>query len=495
MGHLPLRADEVERLIELLARKPGDLRGAALRRLRALPDADLLAAADRLLADAGEPRRLAGLELLRDAAEAGRCVPEVRARAEAYAQGRESLGDAERAHLAAMLGAGAETDTLEDALGLIDPARRRRWPAPRARRVELDTRAARRSLQALAELILEHQATEVPTRSGEAQMLVEATPWNFGPRRTEEGELSDGGVPLAELWREWARARPDALRDADGCELLRALVVDEDSAPWKAAPVREVVGLGRWHSGHRFLRGLLEWCAVWDPAPDAAGFLLEGLENALATLDDDDYRELAARAGEPVYLHIRPGERVPAFREKMMQAEAWFTRLRWWRDLFPGALTPAQAERIYGLLRGFEARSGGFGMLRLRWTTSSPPTVRGGGRAGVRRPAGRPPRLPAARLAAARGLGAQAAEARCRSTRSCSRSSSAAAAGWSRSRACAATARASATGLAMELRATGGLDTLMLALPALGKSHFSRSFGWAASGASRQETLSHLVRA
>ena len=50
-----------------------------------------------------------------------------------------------------------------------------------------------------------------------------------------------------------------------------------------------------------------------------------------------------------------------------------------------------------------------------------------------------------------------------------------------------------ASGLAMELRWTGGLDTVTRAVAALGKSHFSRTFGWAAAGASRQETLSHLV--
>src|SRR6185503_9904320 len=34
---------------------------------------------------------------------------------------------------------------------------------------------------------------------------------------------------------------------------------------------------------------------------------------------------------------------------------------------------------------------------------------------------------------------------------------------------------------------------LAAALPALGTSHFARSFSWTATGASRQETLSHLV--
>jgi hypothetical protein len=50
-----------------------------------------------------------------------------------------------------------------------------------------------------------------------------------------------------------------------------------------------------------------------------------------------------------------------------------------------------------------------------------------------------------------------------------------------------------ASPLVMELRMTGGLETLARALPALGKTHFARQFGWSSKERSRQETLSHLV--
>ncbi|HUI35928.1 MAG TPA: hypothetical protein VLZ04_00425, partial [Gaiellaceae bacterium] len=85
MRDLPVKGDEVDRLIDLFGRKPGDLRNGALTRLRTLPDAELLAAADRLLVDASDLRRLAGLELLRDAWEARRAAAEIRARVERYA--------------------------------------------------------------------------------------------------------------------------------------------------------------------------------------------------------------------------------------------------------------------------------------------------------------------------------------------------------------------------------------------------------------------------
>ncbi|HEU0299570.1 MAG TPA: DUF5724 domain-containing protein, partial [Longimicrobium sp.] len=50
-----------------------------------------------------------------------------------------------------------------------------------------------------------------------------------------------------------------------------------------------------------------------------------------------------------------------------------------------------------------------------------------------------------------------------------------------------------ASRLALQLRWSGGLETLSRALPALGTGKFARSVGWRMDGASRQDTLSHLV--
>ncbi|HEU0301961.1 MAG TPA: hypothetical protein VFR37_21075, partial [Longimicrobium sp.] len=170
---VPPAADVTERLIDLLARKPGDLRSAALKRLRKLPDAELLAAADRLTGDADAPRRLAGLELLRDAAEAGRAENAVRERMRAYRASRGTLSEPEQAHLDAVLGAGAEVATLADALGLAPNALRRPWPAPRKHRVTFDTPAARAAVESLAALVLVHEKTEVEGADGERRLLVE----------------------------------------------------------------------------------------------------------------------------------------------------------------------------------------------------------------------------------------------------------------------------------------------------------------------------------
>ena len=145
IADLPVKADEVDRLVDLLGRKPGDLRTGALTRLRALGDAALLAAADRLLADESELRRVAGLELLRDAVETGRATARAQgARGALRRRARDPHGRGAhpRRHR------GCRRDRHRDGAtthsGSLDRASLAKWPAPQARRVELDTTEVRR---------------------------------------------------------------------------------------------------------------------------------------------------------------------------------------------------------------------------------------------------------------------------------------------------------------------------------------------------------------
>ncbi|HEX6104624.1 MAG TPA: DUF5724 domain-containing protein [Gemmatimonadales bacterium] len=494
IGGLPVGPDEVDRLVELLGRKPGDLRNGALRRLRTLDDAELLAAADRLLADSSEQRRLAGLELLRDAWESSRGRSGVRERVARYAAGHPSLTDPEQAHVTAVLGEQIATATRDDALGLVDVTRLRRWPEPRARRVVLETPAARASLESLAGLVLAHQAQEVRTSTGEMKLLVEAVTWHFGPRKREDLAAAESLLPLAATWRAWLRERPAELRDGDALELLRVLAPDEGHRAWKGRLVQQLRGASEWSAGMRFLRGLCEWCVAWEPPAGGVDFLLDGLENEMASFSEEDCRELAAqRASTATIIYRYADEKQPAWEPKLHRAEAWLLLLRWWRELFPDSVRPEQAERLYALLRAFESRAAGARALRVRLSE-----FLGVYRAGLVDQAelldlmaGRwsfqadtsilreaSARKPARELAEHPEL-VQAVD-RCRrrvveiETRRGDR-------------------QTAASGLAMELRWTGGLDTVTRAVAALGKSHFSRTFGWAAAGASRQETLSHLV--
>ena len=486
--------DEVERLVELLARKPGDLRNGCIARLRTLPKAKLLRVADALLADASEERRTAGLELLRDAVESGRASDEVRARVERYSSRQaDSLSEAERLHVAAALGEPKDVDTTENALGLIDRSTLRRWPRPTAKPVEVESRASRATIESLAALVLSHAETEIRTASGETRLLTESVPWNIGPRRLEQVDHV-AEIPLAEVWRRWLNDRPSDLRDPDGLEFVRALMCEQDAPTWKSNVVKQVVQLGQYSAGGRFLRALVEWCLVWDPPAGVAKYLLDGFEKSLSAFTDAEYRALADRAAQQLFVqYIGIGEKRPSYAIKVEEAQKWVARFHWWSDLFPGFVTGEDHVRLYGLLRTFEARGGANGYISVDLRDFVAARASGAVsdeelidllvgpnayRRGMSLLRSLSTRRPPKGLTEQPEL--QAIIDRCR-----------------RRIVDVETQRGDRTtavsGLAMELRWTGGLETVSAALPALGKSHFARAFSWSGKGESRQETLSHLV--
>ena len=493
MRTVPLMPDEVTRLIALLDRKPGDLRNGCLVRLRMLDDDRLLAAADTLLSDADEGRRVAGLELLRDAAEKNRVSARVRARVEKYAADHPDQSNEERTHVAAVLGEQRAVATTDDGLGLVDRAALRTWPAPRAREAGLDTAGARASLDALATLVLELSKTEITTTSGETKLLVESMPMMFSPRKREPSE-STRAIPLAETWRSWADGRPRDQRDDDGLELMRALLTGRESKIWQSDAARQVVGLGRWSSGERFLRGVIEWCIVWNPPPALAAFLLDGFENALAKFSEQDYADIILAADKAQHAMFGIGGNVrPAFQDRLMRADAWLRRLRWWRDLFPSFFSAGDHERVYSLLRTFEARAHGYGTTRVgidEFVAAYRAGIVGepelldllAGPWSVQRGNSLLRHVSTRKTARALAEHVELLDVvdKCRrrivevETQRGDRSTA-------------------ASRLAMELRWTGGLDTVSRAVSALGSAHFARSFSWFGSGDSRQETLSHLV--
>ena len=312
--------------------------------------------ADRLLGDGDELRRLAGLELLRAARESKRLTAEVEARTRRYAADHTALTDREQAHVVSTLSPTAAPATRHDALGLIDRSALWSWPEPRAWPVELDSAGARASLDSLARLILEYQHTEHRAADGEMRQLVQSVNWGYGPRKPEDREQGDA-MPLGAVWKTWVKDRGAELRDRDDCELLRALVADPQASPWVSEATKKVFGLGPHSSGAYFLRGLCEWCVAWDPPNGGSEFLLGGLENEIAGFSGADYREIAADHAKGRVHIMMWGQNPPAHRRRIGRAEGWLGRLRWWRELFPAAVSSAQAVRLYGLLRAFEARA------------------------------------------------------------------------------------------------------------------------------------------
>lgn len=494
-----LRADEVDRLLQLLGRKPGDLRAACLGRLACLGDEDLLVAADRLVSDSDELRRVAGLELLRAAHEAGRVGEEVAERLARYREGGAPTTEVEMAHVEAVLGTSPKTASLEDAFGLLDPGGLPEGQPPRDLGLRTDTPAVRKVMETLAGLLLEHQDEEVVGPNGEPVLLLQSLPWGLDPRPRgsapyEGRDEREARLPLRGVWKTWAQD-PARVGDPDGLELLRALLDGRESPAWTSPAVKKVVGGGRWGAGRHFLETILAWSVVWAPPAGGMDFLLDGLEQALSSLTDADYLRLQRSAEEGAWVRWGPSvsDHEAALNRKLDRCDAWQIRAQWWRDLFPAAVDPGHAARLYHLLRYAKTRAGGFNQfqLDLRHVADAYESGEATMPEFIDLLVGRGSSCSWSGLLRAASTRAVPKELRAhpelvRTVERC------------RERLIQVEVQrgdrpTEASPLVMELRWTGGLETLSKALPALGKAKFARSTDWSGSGASRQSTLSHLV--
>ncbi|HEV2946056.1 MAG TPA: hypothetical protein VGX70_01690, partial [Gemmataceae bacterium] len=218
----PLKPGEVEKLEGYLTRKTSDLRRGVIGLFVKQKDREPLASADRLLASKDGQQRLAGLEVLRQFAESGRDRSACQIRAEAYAQQRKQLAKEERTQLEAIANSGREILTLDNALGLFNPADRTPVILPKNRHVPFITDAAVACLKSLEKFVQEHE--EIPitveTPEGVETMLLGTLTWvPRGGGGTLEKEKT---MPLRELWEQWRDQRPKSQRDPDGLDLVRA---------------------------------------------------------------------------------------------------------------------------------------------------------------------------------------------------------------------------------------------------------------------------------
>jgi hypothetical protein len=220
----PKEAAGVENLLD---RKSGDLRRGALALLGKQSDADALASADRLLESNSQPKRLAGLELLRHLAENKRCLESVGSRAKTYRDAHAKLNEAERQQLEVLLNVGHEAPKLFNALGLLDHDKRTWAPAPVSRGVVFHSPAARRIVTALVELLKANaqQVVSYTQANGEEwKGLLSEVQYGFpdpDPKKTIEEDRKR--FPLADVWENWWQTRGPEFRDSDGMEIFRSL--------------------------------------------------------------------------------------------------------------------------------------------------------------------------------------------------------------------------------------------------------------------------------
>ncbi len=222
---------EAANMERLLTRKAGDLRRSVISLLLNQTDEAALTSAARLLDDKNPLPRQAGLEILAQMSKAERAPDACRDRARSYRQKRPEAAETEANLLDAILDAERAVPTLDNALGLLDPARR--TPPTPPRRIEglaLVTEAAAACVKALDELIHSHRETPVDVKSwnGATEEVLLGNmkySWLFpSPNHAAPLEEDIARLPLREVWETWWNERPPALRDADGFELLRASV-------------------------------------------------------------------------------------------------------------------------------------------------------------------------------------------------------------------------------------------------------------------------------
>lgn len=352
----PLTKEERDRHIELVDRRASDIRTRAISRLITQNDDDVLDTAKRLLA--GKPAQLqAGLELLRELIETGRCIDEARrlaieTRGRIKRPGKETL---------AIFDAIAQfrpesVVTVNDAFGLVKNLVPRPLPSIRPFDVLRPTTAATECIWSLDAFVHEHRQLPVKPVDGDRHWTDEDGPpllgtirwaYRFEPRRTKTLEEDRVCCPFREPLESWLASRPSSMIDPDGHELFRAWVMawcaehnvhNRPDAPW----AKEVLDLAPKDAkkGPRYTDQiilLLEW-ALRLSGTDAHKACLDQLEGAVSRGD-------ISRLGERMY-----SDGVSLTGEGL-SASAW---IRFWRACPANWSTrgdPAVLSRLEGLIR------------------------------------------------------------------------------------------------------------------------------------------------
>lgn len=312
MNHLKkctLAEDEVRTLEGYLTRKAADFRRGVFDLLLNRPDKNALATVDRLLTASDANQRAAGVELARRLVDAGRSADAVRARLRAFKEERgKRLSDADAAAVEAVLDPSSRAATLADGLGTFDPADRSTAIPPEDRGVEFATPAAIAFVTALDAFIHDHrQATFRKQYPGgqTVEIVLGSIEWGFEfdlPDRQKSPEDDRANLPLADLWDGWLADRPADTRDADGYELLRAMLLTrvavrdgEERAdpndgigagdPDVSAALAKIGATERVKVRYGpIIDRLLNWFLKLHPPAGTADFLLDAAETALAAV-------------------------------------------------------------------------------------------------------------------------------------------------------------------------------------------------------------------
>ncbi|GAB4459850.1 MAG: DUF4132 domain-containing protein [Armatimonadaceae bacterium] len=212
---------------KLLTRKAADLRKGIIELLLKRKDDGVLESADRLLESKNANQRVAGLDLLTQLVKADRSAEPARTRAAGFAQKRANPTEAEEALLKPLLSGETETATLQNALGLMNPAERTPSVVPAAPKPlpllkSPSSEAILKELVAFIETNKERTIRVTDWNGTERETLLGNPDYSFpNPNSTLPLEEDLKRLTIAEDLQAWWDARPESMRDSDGLELLR----------------------------------------------------------------------------------------------------------------------------------------------------------------------------------------------------------------------------------------------------------------------------------
>lgn len=319
--HAPDDREIVAQYEKLLTRKSAELRFTLLELLLKQNDENVLASADRLLGSKQQEQRVAGLGLLDEMVKANRLAEAVHERAVAFAEKRPNPTQGEKAVLERLLDTDGEKPTLENALGLMDPANLTQpeplvAPATSPQVISPSTLAI---VNGLSDWLQERRQVPVTVtlwdNSQQEVLLGDIHPYQFPAPDNGKSLVDDKArLPLADEFESFWLNRPESMRDSDGLEILRLNVAfsGRSAAPWRERCPAALLQACRelYDSVSEFpkergqiVQRLCLWLDRLYGAPEnVADFLLDSATFAFLKIQVQEEKVLAAKAqmvGEP----------------------------------------------------------------------------------------------------------------------------------------------------------------------------------------------------
>jgi len=339
IGKLKLTDEEAEDIEGFLTRKSADLRSGVYQVLLGRGINNALQSASRLLESRSAAQRSAGLEMLLQLIQEQRSEEKCRAMCQAFVAGRKKLTADEKKMVDTISDSGREVPTLDNALGLMDPAARATIPTPQKHKVRFSSPAAVALIKSLQALIEKNKKT-----------VVEITTWNDSVEELQLGNIQwefpcpNISQPLEEelkrlilrpLWEEWLVSRPASTKDKDGLEFLRAVAIFNLSGASTKSTKAAVKAFGvakcpRSKYNH-IISDLLSWLAWMTLPKDAPAKLLDMVETTLAMVPEAE-------------LHRKPKKDSWSNDTWRQQEDGWMGIREMYAHIPPSH--PASADRV-----------------------------------------------------------------------------------------------------------------------------------------------------